>query len=792
MIPPQTYATCVWSSTFKELFFVKMCTVVKYKTKTMQYRSLFPHGARNEPPQVISARTSSCGRRVRLFFVRMQLFLLRCVLACLFIIAFSAACSAQTTTIDSLVVVLRTSPKDTTKVKLLCDIATRQNSHSPLQSLRTAEEAFVLARELNFDRGSASALIAKASSYFRLSRYAEVVRETDSAMQIYEKIGDMAGYANALNLIGNTRRNQGFYADALRLHLRALKLREAINDRSGQATSLNNIANVYRSQQNHPKALEYYQRCMAIDEEHGNVEGISRTTKHIGNIFKSNGQYDSALVYLSRAIRLAYQVGYLPTVSESMQYIGEIYSRQQQYDSALHYLRRAMEIESTLGQKAYFDAVLVQIARTFHQKGDYKEALRYAEYAVRLADTIGTRPDKCDALLAAAETYQALGRFRESSTAFQQYIALNDSLNNEASLRQSAALETQYEMEKKDKEVRILQANQKEQAVLRNALIGGIIALIFLGVVVAVAAIRIRRKHSQLQIATKAVQEQKEILEQQALEIQQSNHELTEKNRILETQQLVLEDQACEIEIANSALHEKNLQLEHLNREKNEFLGIATHDLKNPLTHIIMAVGTIMRYFERMTDSEVQQSVQSIGVVAERMKEIVTNLLDINAIEQGSITLQPVLFDLIPKVTALVEVYTKQAINKSITLQPELPEALMISADEQSVASILDNLLSNAIKYSPLGKSIFIRVQANEYRVRVEFQDEGPGLSPDDMKKLFGKFARLSAQPTGGEHSTGLGLSIVKKMVEAMNGRVWCESELGKGATFIVELPRAI
>jgi signal transduction histidine kinase len=78
----------------------------------------------------------------------------------------------------------------------------------------------------------------------------------------------------------------------------------------------------------------------------------------------------------------------------------------------------------------------------------------------------------------------------------------------------------------------------------------------------------------------------------------------------------------------------------------------------------------------------------------------------------------------------------------------------------------------------------------NDY-LRIEVADEGPGISEEDKKKLFGKFARLSARPTGGEHSTGLGLSIVKKMVEAMNGRVWCESELGKGSTFIVELPTA-
>jgi len=102
---------------------------------------------------------------------------------------------------------------------------------------------------------------------------------------------------------------------------------------------------------------------------------------------------------------------------------------------------------------------------------------------------------------------------------------------------------------------------------------------------------------------------------------------------------------------------------------------------------------------------------------------------------------------------------------------------------------VLENLVSNAVKYSPPGRDIFVRLQRHAQVVRVEVQDQGPGLSAEDQKKLFGKFARLSAKPTGGEHSTGLGLSIVKKMVEAMNGKVWCESEPGHGATFIVEFP---
>ena len=104
---------------------------------------------------------------------------------------------------------------------------------------------------------------------------------------------------------------------------------------------------------------------------------------------------------------------------------------------------------------------------------------------------------------------------------------------------------------------------------------------------------------------------------------------------------------------------------------------------------------------------------------------------------------------------------------------------------------IIDNLVSNAVKYSPPGKNIYVQVRQFEGGVRGEVRDEGPGISAEDQKRLFGKFARLSAQPTAGEHSTGLGLAIVKRLVESMKGKVWRESEIGRGAAFIVEFSLA-
>ena len=113
----------------------------------------------------------------------------------------------------------------------------------------------------------------------------------------------------------------------------------------------------------------------------------------------------------------------------------------------------------------------------------------------------------------------------------------------------------------------------------------------------------------------------------------------------------------------------------------------------------------------------------------------------------------------------------------------------MVAADTTQLVQIMDNLVSNAVKYSPSGKNIYVRVYQVDSRVRAEIKDEGPGISAEDQKRLFGKFARLSARPTAGEHSTGLGLAIVKRLVESMKGKVWCESHPGQGAAFIVELP---
>ena len=242
-----------------------------------------------------------------------------------------------------------------------------------------------------------------------------------------------------------------------------------------------------------------------------------------------------------------------------------------------------------------------------------------------------------------------------------------------------------------------------------------------------------------------------------------------------------------------SELQKNNQILIQLNQEKNEFLGIAAHDLKNPLSAIQGWAEMITEDYDNMDRDEVVDVANLIVDSSRRMFELIRNLLDVNAIESGKINLSVDKVDILPILQILFKHYKKQAKIKNITLDLHTPENQYHAlVNKNTVHQILDNLISNAIKYSPYDKRVYIRITQNKNWVRCEIEDEGPGLSLADQKKLFGKFTRLTPKPTGAEHSTGLGLFIVKKLINAMNGKVWCESELGKGTTFFVKFPIAV
>jgi signal transduction histidine kinase len=757
--------------------------------------------------------------------------------------------------VDSLLQQLPTTLRspDTTLTNLLNDIAYEYWQLNLDSSALFTHKALQNAQAQNFVRGEAAAWESFGRIASTQGNYDSAHIYHHKALTIYERIGWQPGIANALNSLGVVYRLQSKYAEALDSYNRALGiLHKHPTTPSNQrilTRLLNNVAMVYRLQGRYSDALPHLQEALTIRRHLNDKAGVAGLQRNIGLLYAEQHQHEQALQWYNEALSTYAVLGDQQGIAASSDNIGMSYQAQQRFDSAEASHRRALGIFQTLGNKQGEASALYNLAKIasaqgsatlslgYHQQalrlrqtmGDkeaiaasriglgqalarlqrHNEALEQFEQAVQLAIAIGARTDAAEAWAGLAESYERTGKTASALEALKSLLQMRDTLFTEQNSRTLMQLQAQHYNERQQERIRLLEQAQQMQVLdserqrnIRNfafALVG----LASLAAAAAWYGYRTKRRAAEL---------------------------LQRRHQEIMRQQKILEEQAVEIELANSELQHKNLLLEQLNNEKNEFLGIVAHDLKNPLNNVTMALSLVQNYWREMNLDDVMVRLRTAQNAALRMKAIITNLLDLNAIESGKFPFSPKLLGVQALVNEIVHDYRDRATEKEITINVAFAQdSTQVFADVTALQEIVDNLLSNAIKYSPFHTTVLVKVSAvlpsrNQEQtlqfiehgvegkehllhsvqgpswalqysslpfpsVRIAFQDEGPGLTESDKRRLFEKFARLSAQPTGGEHSTGLGLSIVKKMVEAMNGRVWCESELGNGATFVVELP---
>ena len=228
---------------------------------------------------------------------------------------------------------------------------------------------------------------------------------------------------------------------------------------------------------------------------------------------------------------------------------------------------------------------------------------------------------------------------------------------------------------------------------------------------------------------------------------------------------------------------------------KTELLAIATHDLKNPLAAVTGMSGLLLQLLRKRTESRILPSdleaLENIHGAARHMSEIVRGILMNEGLEQGGLPFSPAPTDVSKLASEVIRFNQPAAGRKGIALRTAIAPDLQATVDAKLLREGFDNYLSNAIKYSPRDRTVTVALRQLEGGQGLEFsvRDEGPGLSPEDQARLFRKFARLTPRPTGGESSTGLGLSIVKTVAELHHGSVGCESTPDQGAHFWLRVP---
>ncbi|MES3630424.1 MAG: HAMP domain-containing sensor histidine kinase [Longimonas sp.] len=258
--------------------------------------------------------------------------------------------------------------------------------------------------------------------------------------------------------------------------------------------------------------------------------------------------------------------------------------------------------------------------------------------------------------------------------------------------------------------------------------------------------------------------------------------------RLVEQRTARIQLQARQLARYNAELIRSNKMLQRTVDEKSQVLGVAAHDLKNAVFGI-QALSEVM--LEDKTHSEA--TARRLGLIhnsADEAMELIMNLLSSAASSvHGSMEKRP--FDLNSMAELVTHSFTAQAERKNQSITCFVPpEPVLVEGDEDRLREAVNNLVSNAVKYSPLDSTISIEVVGSNSHAYISVEDEGPGIGEHEQEELFKPFERLSTKPTGNEGSSGLGLYIVKQIVERHQGHIEVDSEKGNGSTFTIALPR--
>jgi len=262
--------------------------------------------------------------------------------------------------------------------------------------------------------------------------------------------------------------------------------------------------------------------------------------------------------------------------------------------------------------------------------------------------------------------------------------------------------------------------------------------------------------------------------------------------KVLEQERLKKERDRLMADLArkNTQLEKSNKELKELNQLKNKFLGIAAHDLRNPLS-------TITGYSDILLDGSLPEPdketrsryVEKIRKIAYEMLYLVEELLDISIIESGKLELRPQQCDMNQLLAERVEIKNILAAKKNVSIEAHFFENLEISADLLRLSQAVDNLIDNAIKFSPSGEKIVVTLARRDDLVEIGVKDNGPGVPRELQQQIFGEYKTLAEPALRGEKSTGLGLAIAKKIIEAHGGTITVSSRVGKGSLFTCRIP---
>ncbi|MGF1635732.1 MAG: tetratricopeptide repeat protein [Cyclobacteriaceae bacterium] len=583
--------------------------------------------------------------------------------------------------------------------------------------------------------------------------YMQSLAYLKESLQVYENAIDQGynhytkrNYARVHQNVGLTYRAMGLFVEAVESYKEALYIYEKLMEETPEDLTLfNYVSDLYDSLGGtyslfgiNDLALGYYQKSMDLKLRLEDAPGMMHTFMHVGNLHFQREVYDSALYFYRKTLNLA--DGLKNKSIEALCYgqIGEMYLLIDKIELGAISLYKALELHQEASNQKELVKLQARIAKYYYLKKNYKEALKWLNQCLRSREIEKDPENKAYALGLLGDVYTATNKHKEALDVHQMQKEIEDSLSGIQIKQKILEIENRFLIKKQNMENELLAEQQSKSRELMDLTKQHSFHLI--GMVILLFALAF------------------------------FNYRLWQKAKK-----------------ANESLSEKNAALTDLLRENEGLMSIVAHDLKSPLNKI-KGLGDLLDMSGPLSDEQKKIMGMINSEVLGGMR-LIRDLLDLNASFETNQSIPKGKVDLSRTLQKVTDSFTEIANSKKLTIHNYFETPLVIKSNQDYIQRIADNLISNAIKFSPQGRNIFISSYRSNGKVAFSIRDEGPGFSEEDMKNMYKKFKKLSARPTAGEYSTGLGLSIIKTLTDKLDGKIVLKTNRRKGSEFIVFLP---
>ncbi len=609
-------------------------------------------------------------------------------------------------------------------------------------------EALFFADSANSDAARSTLWNGLGALAYYQSDYKESINYFEQSLEVRIKQGEQLAIVGSYNNIGIIYEEWGDYSKAFEYYLMALEGYNDLGDHDGKAHVLNNMGVVFKKREEYRKAIEYHLESLAIVQELQFKDRMISSHTNLGTCYLSLDLYDSAHLHYRKSLEISEDLGSQNGLGHAYQNLGVVNYELGNIEVAKEHFLQAYDIRRELGSKKHISQTALWIGRLLRESGLYTIAMEYLNEAYEVAIDVNSMEAIRDASNELHLLHKDLGDHRQALKYFTEFHEVENELNDEDKTRAFIRAEEQFEFKQRQDSIEF--ANEKATLLLNERINRQQTTQIAFGVGASFLLVLLFILYRFYRVKTRA------------------NIELSSLN--------------AQIEYSNQTLKE-------LNEDKNKLLGVVAHDLRSPLNQI---KGFLNLHVSIWGDSE-EKLLDHASKATDRLSIMVDRILDISALESKKI-------DLRIECIEVNSLLAQMAINFKTVLGEKDQEVQLstndrevhIEADRNYLIQVLENLIGNASKYAAPGTQILLGATLDDGRVTIAVGDQGPGISPEEQKDLFQEFSTISSQTTAGEKATGLGLSIVKKYVEAMNGVIGLESTVGVGSTFQIHFTEAI